>query len=301
MDASGPVFLSQMEKRLILMSQSMMNKDYSDEELLRKVQLVELETLKLIDDFCAHQGIRYCLEGGTLLGAIRHEGFIPWDDDLDISMTVDDYERFLDCWNSNPPEGYFLQTKDSEPAYTRGFAKVRKENTTFLQSGEQGLPIHTGFFVDIFPYFRMPTGRFSQKIFKLNALIYALLCREYVPSRSSIVVKAASHLILCLVRGNNRARLRKRLWQRLSSYNANTNLPYVCIENTECLSHQLPSDYFRDSSRMRFEDGFFPCPVQFNAYLHGWYGNYLEFPPLEERTWTHHPVLIDFDRSNIDK
>ena len=99
---------------------------------LRKLQLTQLGILKDVDSFCKKYGIRYSLYGGTLIGAVRHQGFIPWDDDLDICMARDDYNKFIELWESIKPNGYILQNKDNTPLFTQSFTKIRKEHTTFL-------------------------------------------------------------------------------------------------------------------------------------------------------------------------
>ena len=100
---------------------------------LRQLQLTQLSILKVIDKLCRKWEIRYSLYAGTLLGAVRHSGFIPWDDDLDICMAREEYDRFLAAWEKEPPEGYLLQNKKNTPAFTQSFTKIRKDHTAFLQ------------------------------------------------------------------------------------------------------------------------------------------------------------------------
>ena len=96
---------------------------------LRRLQLMQLEILKVIDTICQKHQIAYSLYGGTLLGAIRHKGFIPWDDDLDICMSRTEYERFLRVWEEEKPQGYLIQNKENTPSFTQSFTKIRKEHT----------------------------------------------------------------------------------------------------------------------------------------------------------------------------
>ena len=108
-----------------------MNNNY----ILRRLQLTELEILKVVDKVCRDNKIDYSLYAGTLLGAVRHKGFIPWDDDLDICLTRENYNRFIKIWNANPPKGYILQNKENTPDFSQTFTKIRKDNTAFFQEG----------------------------------------------------------------------------------------------------------------------------------------------------------------------
>ena len=94
---------------------------------LRRLQLTQLEILKVFDKICMDHGLRYSLYAGSLLGAVRHQGFIPWDDDLDVCMARADYDRFMEIWEAVKPEGYILQNKENTPGFTQSFSKIRKD------------------------------------------------------------------------------------------------------------------------------------------------------------------------------
>ena len=99
----------------------------------QKLWDVQLDILNLIDQVCSKNDLQYSLYAGTLLGAVRHKGFIPWDDDLDICMPREDYEKFLKIWKDEDHPGYILQNKRNTPLFTQSFTKIRKDHTTFLQ------------------------------------------------------------------------------------------------------------------------------------------------------------------------
>ena len=112
-----------------------------DDKTLRKLQLTELDILIEIDKICKENNIQYFLIGGTLLGAVRHKGFIPWDDDIDVGMIRSDYEKFIDlCLNKNVlGEKYFLHCNESDENYFIPFVKVKKNNTTFAEENIDAL------------------------------------------------------------------------------------------------------------------------------------------------------------------
>ena len=118
---------------------------------IKSLQLICLEILKEIDRVCKKHNILYWLDSGSMLGAVRHNGFIPWDDDLDIAMFRDDYNRFLEIASKELKENYFLQTHQTDSEYPLFFAKVRRNNTFIDEKRYRRLNIHKGIYVDIFP------------------------------------------------------------------------------------------------------------------------------------------------------
>lgn len=149
---------------------------------IRPLQMVCLEILKEIDRICTKYNIQYWLEGGSMLGAVRHHGFIPWDDDLDIAMFREDYERFLKIAQKELKPEYFLQTHEIEREYPLFFAKVRKNNTYIEEECFLSLNFHKGIFVDIFPVDKLPYGVNKVKVYckklRILFLFYMLLERK---------------------------------------------------------------------------------------------------------------------------
>lgn len=131
-----------------------------DNETLRKLQLVELEIANEIKRVCVENNIKYFLESGTLLGAVRHGGFIPWDDDMDIGMMRDEYEKFLKIAPEKLSSEFILQTWKNEKDYSLTFAKVRKLDTIFLEYEFKDSSMHNGIWVDIFPYDSVPEKKY---------------------------------------------------------------------------------------------------------------------------------------------
>lgn len=122
------------------------------DQLQRQIWATEQEILDVIHQVCTEYGLRYSLAYGTLIGAVRHKGFIPWDDDIDLIMPREDYEKLLAIWNEAAPKGYILQNTRTDPDFTQNFTKIRKDHTTFLQDeSEREKHYHKGIFVDIFP------------------------------------------------------------------------------------------------------------------------------------------------------
>lgn len=263
---------------------------------LRRLQLVQLEILKVIDKLCREHGIAYSLYAGTLLGAVRHKGFIPWDDDLDICMSRAEYEHFLKVWEAEKPQGYLLQNKENTQVFTQSFSKVRKEHTCFLQYDWERGRYHTGIFVDVFPIDRLPSEPLEKRLFQWNCLKYLLFTREFVPPKGSFLQKTVSGSLLAVVPRKRRAGYRERLLKRIKRYNDRNDLPCVGTETLREVGRNLPVDFMSRFVDLPFEDGSFMCSAVWEQYLTAKFGNYMQLPPESERAWKHHPIILNFER-----
>lgn len=271
--------------------------DWIENEELRRLQLTELEILKEIEKVCRKYGIAYSLHFGSLLGAIRHGGFIPWDDDLDISMSRAEYNRFLEAWEEEKPNGFFLQNKENTPAFTQSFSKVRKNHTCFLQYEWEKGRYHTGIFVDVFPIDRIPMNQPAKLLFQWNAMFYQVLTREFVPPRGSILQKVVSKILLTVVPPQIRSGVRRKKLAAITKYENREDLPRVGIQTNWGIQHPLPATLTDSFVMFPFEDGDYPCTAVWEEFLNIEYKNYKEFPPVEKRVWTHHPLVLDFERN----
>jgi len=264
------------------------------EDNLRRLQMTQLDILKCIHSVCLDHGIHYSLYAGTLLGAVRHHGFIPWDDDLDICMERREYDRFLQAWDQTRPKGFLLQNKENSPAFDQSFTKIRKEHTTFLQPKDLPNEYHTGIFIDIFPIDRMPESKPALLLFAWDCLRYQLYSREFVPPKGNIIQKMVSSVLLAAVPPEKRAARRKALLKRIIKYNSGKGNA-VAIETMNTICVPLPENLLDEYVRLPFEDGEYMCFKNWDGYLKAKYGDYMTLPPESERTWKHHPILIDFE------
>lgn len=264
---------------------------------LRKLQLTQLEILKVIDKFCRENQIRYSLYAGSLLGAVRHKGFIPWDDDLDICMARSEYNKFIKKWTEQKPSGYILQNKETEPDFTQSFTKIRKDHTAFLQSMDNGGKYHKGIFVDIFPIDRMPEEGMRRKHFQFRCMLYQLYTREFIPSKSQGIVKCLAAVLLKLSSQEQRYQKRIKLLGKITENNDNHSLNTAAIETVESMKTEFPSDMLDSYTYLKFEDGEFMCFEKWDEHLRCKFGDYMEMPPESQRVWKHHPVVLDFERN----
>lgn len=129
---------------------------------LRRLQLIELDMLKEFDRVCRKHGIKYTMDGGTMLGAVRHQGFIPWDDDADVGMLREEYEKFKRVAGELDPKICWFQDHDTDPEYRWGYGKLRRTGTEFVRVGQEHLKCRTGVFVDVFPFDDAPRSLAGQ-------------------------------------------------------------------------------------------------------------------------------------------
>ena len=263
---------------------------------LRRLQLTQTEMLEVVDVFCKKHNIPYSLYAGTLLGAVRHQGFIPWDDDLDICMSRENYNRFIELWTKEKPKGYILQNKETDPEFTQSFTKIRKENTTFLQYEWEKGRYHTGIFIDIFPIDRMPAGKIKKLFFYWNIMQYQLFTREFIPPKSNAIVKTVSKILLLMTPESKRISRRKKLLEKIVQYNSNGELNTVAIETMGSMKITYSKNLLDEHVLLPFEGREFMCFKEWEHYLVTWFGDYMQFPPEEERNWRHHPIVLEFEK-----
>lgn len=267
------------------------------DEMLLRLHQVELEILCEVDKFCKKNNIPYSLYCGTMLGAIRHKGFIPWDDDIDICMMRSDYNRFINLWEESSNTNYIIQNKKTTPKFTQTFTKIRKNNTTFLQEIENNIDkdYHTGIFIDILPLDRIPNNRFAKIIYTWNLMNYLLFTKEFVPKKEHGVVKYVSMILLKMTTSKQREKLRVKYLQKITKYNKNKTLSVVSANSLDGLKHVMPSTIADKYKEVEFENHTFNCYEDTEGVLTAWYDNYMELPPKEQQTWRHKPKYISFD------
>ena len=267
------------------------------ENNLRQLQLTMLEMLKLVDKICREYNIQYSLCSGTLLGAVRHKGFIPWDDDLDIRMTRANYDKFLLVWDKLKPEGYFLQNKENSPRFPSSFSKIRKLNTTFLQFESEKGAHNTGIFIDIFPLDRIPRNKVLKTIFYISCIKYQIFTRDSIDIKTNVVIRFLIFFLLKITTFKHRMRSRERFINWLRKLNADKSLNCFAIEVPSMLKIEFPPDVADEYVELEFEGQKFMCFKKWDEFLTAMFGDYMALPPKDQRSWQHHPIILDFEHS----
>ena len=262
-----------------------------DEKTLRRLQLAQLEIFKKIDEVCKKYEIKYSLYGGTLLGAVRHKGFIPWDDDLDIAMTRENYDRFRDAWNSENIDGYFFQEYENDPGFTRTFGKIRKDGTIFMGHDEVDKDYHHGIFVDIFPFDKVKDTSWSRIRHKIVGCLYLLYTRRYAPVKNGKLLKFISKVLLAITPKKWYPAICKKCKKYLTKKVKSENFYYITYSSFRTIKWRLGKELFDDYMEMDFEDMKATCFSQYEMYLTNTFGDYMQLPPEEKRKGSH--VIVD--------
>ncbi|MFQ6862340.1 MAG: phosphorylcholine transferase LicD [Beduini sp.] len=272
---------------------------------LKRVQNIILEILKDFKEICEKHDIPYFAFAGTAIGAVRHQGFIPWDDDIDVCMLREDYERFLKIAPTELGQKYDLLTIENTDGYVLTFAKLSKKGTIFLEATDTNRTYTSGIFLDIFPFDVLATDPKKRKKQIRWAWFWARMCvmSEYsdvkLPNNLPNVAKVAAAIIVkCIYYILKILHISKKSLYR--KFLKNTR-KYEHIENnyvTDFSGDEANILYFKTSDifplqEMPFEDTTISMAHNPHPNLKLNFGDYMTLPPVEDRK-NHYPSVLKF-------
>lgn len=266
-----------------------------DTSYLARLQIIEYEILEVVANICEKNGITYCLQGGTLLGAIRHNGFIPWDDDIDITMPRKDFEKFIRVCAKELPKDYFLQSYKTDKNSYKPYAKVRKNGTLFIETTDDIIPGHQGIFIDIFPLDNT-SSESGKNVFIKNKILCnvnnIMMIKAGLHKRSAIKTIIAKALPMFFL---------QRLQQFLMKLAGNEKDLYLASMGgtLDIVKQTFPKNTYFPPVKHKFEKGEFYIPFDSDYYLKRVYGDYMKLPP-EEKRHMHNPYKIIFNDGGED-
>ena len=276
-----------------------------DTKWLKKLHNSELKILDELDRICQKNNIDYFLTGGTLLGAVRHKDFIPWDDDIDVGMTREDFNKFVKCCKKGLKDDFFLDFYPINKRAFRLYAKLRLKNTLFVESKIKDCHINHEIWIDIFPYDNLEelNSREHQKQndfrIKVTKLINLKVGIKYYLSQYRQTHHVTMFFVDLFLKICPKSFLLFLANHKIST-NKNNKTKYISNMtgglDIEKETH-LRSDIF-PLVRLEFAGGKYLAPKNYDKILRKVYGNYMELPPLDKRI-THNPQKVLFEDGTI--
>ena len=267
-----------------------------EKEVLHKVQKIQLEMAKDIKRVCEENGIRYFLYRGTFLGAVRHKGVIPWDDDMDFGMLRSDYEKFCRIAPEKLGKDYCFQNWHTDENYALPFGKVRKRNTVFVEAKCARLP-ENGVYIDIYPLDYAPEGEAEKKKLARNLLHLfrvKLMKSGYTPwmEEDRIIWKKRIGYLLyqaaaLLVSQKKLIETYEKLVMAVPEGNA------VYEQSALPIAYYFDKDWVAEVEEYPYEDTSFAGPKKYDEFLSCLYGDYMQLPPEDKRENRHQIQELD--------
>lgn len=261
-------------------------------EMLREHHNRLLLLLAELDRVCKALDIPYVLFAGTLLGSVRHKGFIPWDDDLDVIMQRSDYDRFLsEAHTVLDSETFFLQ-KEFTPDWPMFFSKLRLNGTTCLEKYHPKTKgTHQGIYIDIFPADDAAKTAFGRKIqFYASKVVIAKSLRARGYDTDSALKKAFMAAVAILPR--------KPFYKLACGKDRGSGLVHSFLGGGSNMAKSVfDKSFLQDRTESEFEGGTYPIPTDYDKLLTVLYGDYMTLPPVAEREIKSHAILVDVHNS----
>lgn len=269
---------------------------------LRELQLVELDILLKVVTICNDFNLTYYISGGTLLGAVRHKGFIPWDDDIDIAMPRKDYEKFRAIASKKLPSGYLYRNFKNDTNLKICFSRVENSSVQVKDTSARILEIRNAW-IDIFPLDGVPNNRLLRVLYKYK-LLYLRLMVQYsqfsrivnqnLPNRKvheRILIRIGGifpfEKIICTRKYMNKLDTELQRYSNSSDYYMN----FLGIYKFNSVMKK--EEIYQEGAEYEFEGHLFRGPKDFDKYLTQIYGNYMKLPPIEHRNKHHTEVIYE--------
>lgn len=274
--------------------------------LTRKLQLKELEILKVFQEVCKRHNLRYFAIGGTCLGAVRHKGFIPWDDDIDVAMPYEDYTKFLEIAKSELPPTYGILDFTAKHWTGDCYCKLHDTRTTLIEDDKRSFPDrYCGVFIDIFPLHGSSPNKFVQQLLSYSYYLFTSINNK-IRFPFSYYTSLKSRLSWVL---SYPLRLLPYDCLSIKHQNLMRRYPFGCSDKIifpwrrpqpsreGWYTNIFPYEDFKSAFAMPFEDTIIFVPAGYDEYLRMEFGSYMQLPPEEKRVSYHsHNAIVDFER-----
>lgn len=267
---------------------------------LDKVHRIQLTMTLEVKRICQKHNIKYSIIAGTLLGAVRHKGFIPWDDDLDIGMLRSEYVRFIEVCKKELKSEYFLQTWETDPDFALPITKLRKNGTKFVEKNSINASIHHGIYIDIFPFDNVPACRIMRTLqMSVSSLLKrVLLFRKNYKFWSDdellkvFILKTLSSFTFFLTN----IQIEKIFHKTMIAFNRSPSEEIVTFGGAYGYKKEsIRREWLENLCEINFEGEMFSAPEKYTDYLTYFYGDFMTPPPEGKRYNRHGIIEIQFE------
>ncbi len=253
---------------------------------IEEAKKIELDILDFIDSFCKENGINYCINYGTLIGAIRHKGFIPWDDDIDLSMTRENYERFIQLF-SEKQSRYQILSLETDNQYFNNFIKIVDPTTKIIDT-RNTKTYDSGIFIDIFPMDTFNDSKVVDICYKLESFKLLSFSKHknivYGDSKLKDLIRT---LFWFLLRPVSPRFFANQIEKQIQKYRVEDGKYIAFIPSKLKEKEIFPRDMFDELIEIPFEHLVLPAPKRFDVVLKQFYDNYMTVPPKEKQIYSH--------------
>ncbi len=267
-------------------------------QLLRELQLKQLDMIVYFRDFCEENDLRFYLIGGGLIGALRNGGFVPWDDDIDVIMPRDDYNRLPQVWREKHADGRFRLLKTDDEMFTGNiFITITDTNYTMVKANQVNVDIPHGLVLDVFPLDVCPDSRFARKMQFVWTMLYSLFLAQIVPENHGGLMGFGSRVLLGIIRGK---KLRNKIWRacekKMTQYKLSENkcVTELCA-GPYWMKREYPKHIYEGVDYVTFEGIRLPCMSGYDEYLRSVFDDYMQLPPEDKRKPHHDIAYLDLN------
>lgn len=270
---------------------------------LKALQAKCLEITLVFKEFCERHGLLFYLCGGGCIGALRHKGFIPWDDDIDVFMPRDDYEKMCRLWVEEMDQNKYRLSRTDENHFERSqLTAITDEQTTFIKERQMDLDVAHGVRLEVLPLDGCPSGRIKRKMQLFWGLIYQIYINQEAPTSKGKILEFIGRMMLAVAPGwKRRYKLAMAAERHMTKYPI-SECDYVtelCVRYNYMVN-EYPKEIFASAVYKEFEGEMLPVPVGCETYLQMAFGNYMELPPEEERVPSHDGICVDLEHPYTD-
>ena len=262
-----------------------------------QLQQKSLEILVYFQGICEEHSLRYWCGGGTCIGAIRHQGFIPWDDDIDVFMPRPDYEKLYRRWNDvADTERYALSRTNRDTNNHQTDMQLVDLNTTFINRHSINEDTCHGISIDIIPFEGCPNSKLARMMQIYHSVMYSVFNVQRLPDHQGKLLRGATKLILGLVKSpEKRYKIWKKHEKKMSKYDFYTSKTVKeTVTSFRALFYKYPKEYF-EVTQVPFENIKVNIPVRAHEYLTRVFGDYMQLPDEGKRTAKHDVVYMSLD------